>query len=52
MPIPEGVGIPGVAKLLDENKTFQANDLVAAGASKMLDELGRWAGALMPLRSA
>lgn len=52
MPIPEGVGIPGVAKLLDENKTFQANDLVAAGAAKMLDELGRWTGALMPLRSA
>lgn len=50
MPIPEGVGVPNVAQLLDQDKNFTPNDLIKASVAPMLDELHRWAEALKPLR--
>ncbi|TKT74289.1 NAD(P)H-dependent oxidoreductase [Aquamicrobium sp. LC103] len=51
MPIPEGVPVPMVTQLLDEEGVFKPNDLIENGARTMLDELHRWAAALKPLRS-
>jgi len=50
MPMVEGVAIPMVATLLDENKQFKANELIEASAATMLDELHRWAQALKAMR--
>ena len=51
MPMVEGVPIPMVATMLDENKTFKPNDLSTTGATTMLNELARWAGALKTMRA-
>lgn len=49
MPIPEGVPIPMVSALIDDNKVFKSNELINAGVKTMLDELAKWAAALKPL---
>lgn len=50
MPIPEAVAVPGYGSFLGPNAEFKANDLIAASAKGVLDELAKWAGALKPLR--
>ena len=50
MPMVEGVAVPMVAKLLDAERQFQANDLIAASAKTMLNELHYWAGGLQAMR--
>ncbi|TFL13617.1 NADPH-dependent oxidoreductase [Pusillimonas caeni] len=51
MPMVEGVAIPMVATLLDENRKFKSNELIDTAANTMLDELHRWAEALKTLRA-
>lgn len=50
MPMVEGVGIPMVASLLDENKVFTSNSHIDSSATTMLTELHKWAAALKPMR--
>ncbi|HEY9279063.1 MAG TPA: NAD(P)H-dependent oxidoreductase [Eoetvoesiella sp.] len=50
MPMVEGVAIPMVATLLDENNIFKPNDLILNASNTMADELYRWAQALKPMR--
>jgi len=50
MTIPEGVAVPMVAKLIDEQKTFKPPEALEPGLKAMLDELAKWAGALKTLR--
>ena len=52
MPIPEGVPIPLVSQLLDEQKGLVPTQPVTDGAKLMLDELAKWASALAPMRKA
>src|SRR5690606_10923268 len=52
MPMVEGVAIPMVGTLLDENKAFKSNALIDDSAQTMLAELHKWAVALKPMRSA
>lgn len=51
MPMVEGVTIPMVATLLDENRKFKSNDLIDTSARTMLDELHRWTGPLKTMRA-
>src|SRR5690606_34439574 len=51
MPMVEGVAIPMVATLLDDDRNFKSNELIDKSATTMLDELHRWAGALKTLRA-
>lgn len=51
MPIPEGVPIPFVTRLLDENGQVQANEAMEQSADTMLNELMRWVGALRTVRT-
>ena len=51
MPLPEGVGIPGVAQLVKDG-VFTPNELITKSAATMLNELHRWAEALKPMRAA
>jgi NAD(P)H-dependent FMN reductase len=51
MTVPEGVSIPSVHQLLDEQKAFKAPEFTEKSAKAMLDELVKWAGALKPLRA-
>lgn len=50
MPMVEGVGIPMVASLLDEDKVFTSNSHIDSSATTMLTELHKWAAALQPMR--
>lgn len=50
MPLPEAVSIPNFAQHLDAERRFKPTELMAGGATAMLDELHRWAVALKPLR--
>jgi NAD(P)H-dependent FMN reductase len=50
VPIPEGVPVPGYPQFLADGE-FRPNELITNGATTMLDELDRWAGALKALRS-
>lgn len=51
VPIVEAVTIPFVAKQIDEQtKAFTPNEVQAKAAGALLDELGRWAEALLTLR--
>lgn len=50
MPIPEGVFIPFVAKLIDAEGTFNPGTTQDEAVTRMLDELLRWAEALKSLR--
>jgi len=51
MPLPEGVVIPWVSKLVDEQRGFQGGEVFDKAAGVLLDELTRWAGALKTLRT-
>jgi NAD(P)H-dependent FMN reductase len=50
MPIPEVVPVPSFSHFIGEDGTFTPNDPMKQGATLMLDELHKWAGALKPLR--
>jgi NAD(P)H-dependent FMN reductase len=50
MPIPESVPVPNFAQFIGEDGMFTPNDPMKQGATLMLDELHKWAGALKPLR--
>jgi NAD(P)H-dependent FMN reductase len=50
MPMVEGVAVPMVATLLDEDKVFTSNQYIDNSAQTMLDELHKWAVALKPMR--
>ncbi|MGE3274242.1 MAG: NADPH-dependent FMN reductase [Vicinamibacterales bacterium] len=51
VPIVEAVTIPFVGKQIDEQTgVFTPNDVQAKAATALLDELVRWAHALLPLR--
>jgi len=50
MPIPEGVPVPNFAQFIGEDKVFTPNDPMKQGATLVLDELFKWAGALKPMR--
>jgi NAD(P)H-dependent FMN reductase len=52
VPIPEGVPLPNFPQFLDADGAFAPTDIVATGATTMLDELYRWSEALKPMRSA
>ncbi len=47
--IPEGVPVPNYPQFLKDG-VFEPNELITTGATAMLDELDRWAGALKVLR--
>lgn len=49
MPLPEAVIIPFVAKQIEDG-VFKASETNEQAAATMLDELGRWAEALAPMR--
>jgi NAD(P)H-dependent FMN reductase len=49
MPIPEAVNVTGVDKLI-EGGSFKAAEVHDKGATVLLDELHRWAGALKTMR--
>lgn len=50
MPMVEGVAVPMVGTLVDENKKFQSNDSIDRSAESLLDELHKWAVALKTMR--
>ncbi len=50
VPILEAVSIPFVAQRLGDDGRFQPDTVMEDGATAMLDELVRWAGALASLR--
>ena len=50
MPMAEGVAVPMVTQLLDQDKKFMPNDLIKTAATTMLHELHRWAEALKAMR--
>lgn len=49
--VPEGVGIPMVAKQIDESGRFNPPAALEPGLKAMLDELAKWAPALKTLRA-
>ena len=51
VPVTDSVNIPFVGEKLDEDGRLKPNEIMEAAASAMLDELGRWAQALRPLRA-
>lgn len=50
MPMVEGVALPMVGQMLDEQGAFVSNQLVDHSAQQMLNELFKWTGALASLR--
>ena len=50
MPLPETVGIPMVHQALDESGSLKSTPALEDAATKMLEELSRWEGALHTLR--
>lgn len=48
--LPQGVPVPMVAQFIGEDGVFRANDLMTEGLAGQLDELFKWATALMKLR--
>ena len=50
MPMVEGVMVPMVAQALDGQGVFVSNELIDHSAQQMLEELGKWTGALRSLR--
>lgn len=51
VPMPEAIAIPNVKRRLNEKGEFQSEEAIERAASRLLDELFRWTGALRPLRS-
>jgi NAD(P)H-dependent FMN reductase len=52
VPVVETVSLPFVRQVLDDEEAVQANEVMEAAATAMLDELLRWQAALRPLREA
>lgn len=52
MPMVEGVAIPMVNQLLDNEGSFQSNELIDHAADTMLTELHRWTKGLKAMRDA
>lgn len=52
MPMVEGVAVPLVMNLLDDDKNFTSNELIDKSADTMLAELHRWAQGLKAMRTA
>lgn len=50
VPLTEGVPVPNFNSMIGDDGTFAPTDPVREGATKMLDELYRWAEALKPMR--
>lgn len=50
MPIPEAVSIPFFSRHLGDDGAFDPGEVQAKAATRMLDELLRWAEALAPMR--
>jgi NAD(P)H-dependent FMN reductase len=50
MPLPETVSIPMVHQALDESGSLKSTPALEDSATKMLEELSRWEGALRTLR--
>jgi NAD(P)H-dependent FMN reductase len=50
VPMFDAVNIPFVQQFISDGK-FEANDVLEAAATTMLDELSRWTGALQTLRA-
>ena len=51
MPVPEAVAVPFFSQHLDAEGRFDPGEVQAKAAAGMLDELGRWTGALAALRA-
>lgn len=52
MPMMEGVAVPAVQSLIDDNTgQFASNGPIDLSARTLLDELSRWATALKPMRT-
>lgn len=51
MPMMEGVMVPMVTSLLDEQGNFHTNEMIDSSAQTMLVELRRWSDALQQLRA-
>ena len=51
MPMAEGVSIPSVTQMIDDQRVFTSNELIRKAATQMLNELHRWAEALRPMRA-
>lgn len=51
MPMVEGVTVPMVASLINEQGHFSSNELIDDSAQTMLDELLRWADTLKAMRT-
>jgi NAD(P)H-dependent FMN reductase len=49
-PIPEAVVIPLFQRFMTDDGTFQPEDLIQDAAIMMLEQLGRWATTLRPMR--
>ena len=52
MPVPEGIVIPFVSSMIDDDGVFTPTEPVEHGATSVLNALARWAEALKPLRSS
>ena len=52
LPVQASVNIPFVAQFLGDDRVVRGNDVMEQAARDMLDELGRLAAALAPLRAA
>ncbi|MGH7006686.1 MAG: NADPH-dependent FMN reductase, partial [Alphaproteobacteria bacterium] len=52
VPLGEGVPIPAYQQHVNDEGVFQPNELITTGATTMLSELSKWAGALKPLRTS
>jgi NAD(P)H-dependent FMN reductase len=50
MPMMEGVMVPMVGQMLDEQRKFRSNELIDKSATTMLDEMLKWARALKSMR--
>ena len=51
MPIPEAVTLPFFTKLFDDRGVFVPGEIQDKAGTAMLDELAKWAGALVALRA-
>lgn len=52
MPMVEGVAVPLVMNMLDDDKVFSSNELINKSADTMLAEIMRWAKGLKAMREA
>lgn len=50
VPMTEGVAVPMVARMLDDDRRFLSNELIDKSATVLLDEMLKWATALRTMR--